>query len=98
MPLGTVKSSGKISQEESTKGWKAAYETRKLMGSIDWMGWLKNIVIIMLLINIIGAGAAIYTAYSTSTTLNPTTIAGIVSRAIANQTTTTVTTTVAKGI
>lgn len=53
-----------ISQEDTTKGWRAAYETGKLIGSAEFLGKLERMVLILLIITVIGVAVTGYSIYS----------------------------------
>jgi hypothetical protein len=73
-----------VSQEETTKGWKAAYETGKLVGAFDILEELKKMlligIIVLIAVTIIGVYFS-YSSYSKSTGLD----ANAVARAVVAQ-------------
>ena len=52
-----------ISQEEITRGWKAAYEAGKLIGSLEFFEAIKFLIMIVLVVSIIATVAAASAAY-----------------------------------
>jgi len=78
-----------ISQEETTKGWKAAYETGKLIGSFEILEEIKKLlmigIIILLIVTIVGVYFS-YNAYSKSTGLTADAVARAVISHWNNQT------------
>lgn len=75
-----------INQEEVTKGWKASYETGKLMGSLDFLNELRKYIIIMLVITAIGAGISAYFGYQNMQAVNPSQLQNVVHNAMINTT------------
>jgi len=69
MQIGTRFQNPGVSQEEITRGYKASYDTGKLIGAVDFFNDIKNWLLIILIVTVVVGSVNAYFGYQIQKTL-----------------------------